>query len=86
MKGLIRNYVDLLDIKKLNEFGKKNDIHLNNDELEFLLKMIKENYEDILINDSKYLELIENNINPKDSKKIIELFKFYKERYKGYLF
>lgn len=86
MKGLIRNYIDLLDINKLNEFGIKNDIHLNNEELEFLLKIIKENYEDILVNDSKYLELLKNNINQNDFEKIQNLFKFYKERYKGYLF
>lgn len=86
MKGLIRNYIDLLDTKKIDEFAKKNNIYLNNDELEFLLKLIKKNFEDILINDSKYLKLIENNINKESSKKIIELFNFYKERYKGYLF
>lgn len=86
MKGLIRNYIDLLDINKLNEFGIKNDIHLNNEELEFLLKIIKENYEDILVNDFKYLELLKNNINQNDFEKIQNLFKFYKERYKGYLF
>lgn len=86
MKGLIRNYIDLLNINKLNEFGIKNDIHLNNEELEFLLKIIKENYEDILVNDSKYLELLKNNINQNDFEKIQNLFKFYKERYKGYLF
>ena len=86
MKSLIRNYIDLLDTNKLNDFGMKHDIHLNNEELEFLLKMIKENYEDILVNDSKYLELLKNNINQNDFEKIQTLFKFYKERYKGYLF
>ena len=40
MKSLIGNYIDLLDINKLNDFGIKNDIHLNNDELEYLLKII----------------------------------------------
>ena len=54
MKGLIRNYIDLLDTKKIDEFAKKNNIYLNNDELEFLLKLIKKNFEDILINDSKF--------------------------------
>lgn len=86
MKSLIRNYIDLLDTNKLNDFGIKHDIHLNSEELEFLLKMIKENYEDILVNDSKYLELLKNNVNQNDFEKIQTLFKFYKERYKGYLF
>ncbi len=86
MKTLIKNYIDLLTIEKLNDFGIKNDIHLNNTELEYLLNLVKNNWEDILKDETKFDENLKNNINPKDLAKIKELFKYYKNRYKGYLF
>lgn len=86
MKSLIRNYINLLTIEKLEEFGIKNDIHLNNSELEFLLNLVKEHYEDIMKDDSKYLEELEKNINPNEFAKVKKLYLYYKNRYKGYLF
>ena len=86
MKGLIKNYIELLSIDKLKEFGLKNNINLNNNELEYLLNLVKENYEDILKDDAKYLESLKNNINPVEYKKLKDLYLYYKNRYKGYLF
>lgn len=86
MKSLIKNYINLLTIEKLEEFGIKNDIHLSNDELKFLLNLVKEHYEDIMKDDSKYLEELEKNINPNEFVKVKELYLYYKNRYKGYLF
>ena len=86
MKNLIGNYIDLLTVDKLKEFGKKNDINLNNEELEYILNLIKKNYQDILKDDKKYLDEIEKNINKDDFIKIKNLFLYYKKRYKGYLF
>ena len=83
MKGLIENYVEKLSIDELNNFGIKNDIHLNSKELEFLFKMIKENWKDILNDEEPYLDKLKDNIN---SKKIKNLVVYYKKRYKGYLF
>jgi len=86
MKSLIKNYMDLLTIEKLNEFGIKNDIHLNNTELEFIFNMVKQNWENILKDETKYLEELQNNINSADFNKIKNLVIYYKNRYKGYLF
>ena len=86
MKSLIKNYIELLSIDKLKDFSLKNNINLNDNELEYLLNLVKNNYEDILINDTKYLEDVKNNINPTEFVKIRELFLYYKNRYKGYLF
>lgn len=86
MKSLIGNYINLLSVEKLEEFGIKNDIHLSDAELNYLLNLIKNNWEDILKDDSKYLEDLENNINPNDFIKVKELYLYYKNRYKGYLF
>lgn len=86
MKSLIKNYIDLLTIDKLKDFSLKNNINLTNSELEYLLNLVKKNYEDILKNDTKYLEDIKNNINPSEYTKIKDLYLYYKNRYKGYLF
>lgn len=86
MKSLIKNYIDILSIDKLKEFAITNNINLTNNELEYLLNLVKNNFEDILKDDTKYLENIKNNINPSEYPKVKELYLYYKNRYKGYLF
>lgn len=86
MKGLIKNYIDKLTIFDLKNFALKNNINLNEKELKFLLNLTKENFEDILINENKYLDLIKNNITPNEVQKIKDLYFYYKNKYKGYLF
>ena len=86
MKSLLKNYINLLTIDKLREFGLKNDINLTNQELKYLLNLVKNNYEDILKDDTKYLKELKNNINPSEYIKIQKLYLYYKNRYKGYLF
>ena len=86
MKSLIKNYVDKLTTQNLKEFAVKNDINLNQNELEYLLNLVQNNFEDILINEDKYLNLVQNNINSEAFIKVKELFLYYKNRYKGYLF
>ena len=86
MKGLIKNYIDKLTTQNLSEFAVKNDIELSASELEYLLNLVKNNFDDILVNEDKYLDLVEKNINPTAFIKIKELYLYYKNRYKGYLF
>ena len=86
MKSLIKNYIDLLNIEKIKDFSIKNNINLTNNELTFLLNLIKTNYEDIIKNDQKYFKEIENNISVSEAKKVIELYLKYKNKYKSYLF
>lgn len=86
MKNLIKNYIDLLSIEKVKDFSIKNNINLSDSELNYLLNLVKNNYEDIMKDDTKYLKEIENNINPIEFKKLKDLYLYYKNRYKGYLF
>lgn len=86
MNILIKKYINNLTIDKLNEFMIKNDINLSNDELIFLLELIKTNIDDILVNSSKYLNIIKEKISINEANKIEELFLYYKNRYQGYLF
>ncbi len=85
MKSLLKNYIDLLTVEKLNNFGLKNDIHLSNLELEFLLDLVKNNFDDIIINDQKYLNIIKNKFDEDNYKKIETLYLTYKAKYKDYL-
>ena len=86
MKGLIKNYIEKLTIDNLKEFALRNDISLNESEFEYLLNIVKNNFEDILVNEDKYLKEVQNNINPQAFVRVKELFLYYKNRYKGYLF
>ena len=86
MNILIKNYLSKLSIDNLKEFALKNNISLTESELKFLLTLAKENFDDILINEDKYLNMIKNNINPSEFEKVKELFLYYKNKYKGYLF
>ena len=86
MKSLIKNYIDLLTIDKLKEFSINNNINLNDAEILYILNLVKENFDNILKDDTKYLEKLKNNINPIEYEKVKELYLYYKARYKGYLF
>lgn len=86
MKSLIKNYVSKLTKEKLDGFAKKKDIYLNDSELNFLLDLIKNNIDDILKNDEKYLIKIKNNISTTNYDKLYQVYIYYKNRYKGYLF
>ena len=86
MKSLIKNYVSKLTKKNLDKFAKKNDIYLKEDELNYLLNLIKNNIDDILKDDAKYLIGIKNNISNTNYNKLYKLYIYYKNRYKDYLF
>ena len=86
MKSLLKNYIETLTLDKLREFGEKNGINLNDTEYKFILDLVQGNFEDLLVNEDKYLNMIEQEINPTEFKKIKNLFLEYKNKYKGYLF
>ena len=86
MNSLLKKYINNLTVDKINEFGIKNDIYLEKEELSFLLELIKTNIDDILVNESKYLDIIKNKVSEDNYIKIKNLFLYYKNRYKGYLF
>ena len=86
MNNLLKKYINTLTIDKLNELLVKNDIKLSNNELLVLLNLVKDNFDDILINDTKYLNVLKEKIDSENYNKIENLFNYYKNRYKGYLF
>ena len=86
MKSLIENYIDKLSSDELNNFALKNDINLSDKELKIIFNLVKSKWKDILINDEEYLNYLKDNISKDNFIKIKNLFLYYKNRYKGYLF
>lgn len=85
MKSLIKKYINLLTVDKLKDYALKNNINLNDSEIEFLLNLVKENYDDILINDEKYLKMIKDKFNVTEYEKIKNIYLEYKSKYSEYL-
>ena len=86
MKSLIKNYVEKLTLDELRSFGENHGINISDTEYKFILDLVQGNIDDMLNNEDKYLNLLEQKINPEEFKKIKNLFLEYKEKYKGYLF
>lgn len=86
MKSLLKNYIEKLTLDEIREFGQKNGINISNTEYQFILDLVQGNFEDMLQNEDKYLNILEQKINPQEFKKIKNLFLEYKKKYKGYLF
>ena len=81
MYRLIEHYINKLTKEDIIEFSIKNDIILNNDELIYLYKIIKEKYKILLNGDTSIFNEIKDNININAYNKIIELY----NKYKNYL-
>lgn len=81
MYKLIEHYINKLTKEDIIDFSIKNDIILNNDELIYLYKIIKEKYKILLNGDTSIFNEIKDNININAYNKIIELY----NKYKNYL-
>ena len=86
MKNLLKNYIEKLTLDELRSFGTKHGINISDDEYQFILDLVQENFEDMLQNEDKYLNILEEKINPKEFIKIKNLYLEYKKKFKGYLF
>jgi len=85
MGNIIKKYVNMITIKDISDFGIKNDIYLDDNELNTLYDVIKNNYEVLLNDDKRVFNYLENKINVDNLNKIKILFYEYKKRYQNYL-
>lgn len=86
MDSLIKQYVNKMTINNINDFAVKNNINLCENELNLLLELAKNNYQDILTgNDEIVKKKLKNNLAEENYQKIIKLYTEYKEKYQGYL-
>lgn len=87
MKGqLIKNYINKLTINDISSMAIKNNINLNNKELNFVYNKIKNNYNDLLYGDpTNIFNELKNNVSENNYCKIKELFNTYKQKYQSLL-
>ncbi len=86
MNTLIGQYVNKLTIDNINDFAVKNNINLNEKELNVLLDVTKNHYRDLLDgNDKKIKEHLKKHLTNENYEKVTNLYNEYKEKYQGYL-
>lgn len=87
MKGqLIKNYINKLTTNDINSIAIKNNINLNDNELNFISNQIKNNYNDLLYGDSTNIfNELKNNVSENNYLKIKELYIKYKDKYQSLL-
>ncbi len=86
MNSLIGQYVNKLTINNINDFALKNNINLNENELNILLNVAKNHYREVLNgNDLEVINYLKDNLSKDNYDKIISLYNEYKNKYQGYL-
>lgn len=84
MKKLILEYIKLINKEDINKFANKNNINLSSKEINNIFNLLQD--KNILdYSDDAYLELINNNIESHNTKKVYKLLMEYKKRYQNYL-
>lgn len=83
---IVKSYVDKLTINDIKNFGYQNDIILSDNEYNYLLNMIKNNWYIIVFGNPNILfNELKNNVSDNNYKKIISLYQIYKNKYINYL-
>jgi len=86
MLNIIKNYINNMNIKDLNILLIKNDIHLNNNELDILYNHLKNDWYTFIYEDSTpILNDIKNSFTPNNYNKLYNIYINAKEKYKNYL-
>lgn len=86
MISLLKNYIDNLNIQDVKNFFDKNDISLDNKELDILYKHLKNDWYTFIYEDERpILKDIEANIDKENYSKLYSLYIKYKNKYINYL-
>lgn len=80
--NILKMYINKLSKEDIRNFLKKENISVNNAELEYLFNILKNDYEKILNNDKNIINDIKNNINDDAFNKLLNLLNKYKYLYK----
>lgn len=85
MVNFIKDYVSRLSIDDIDTFAQKNNICLDNEEIEFIYNFIKKNYEALLINPDIDLSRYRIYFKNDNFEKISTLLNEYKKKYAKFL-
>ena len=81
---IIENYIKNITKNDILNYSKKEQIELNDNELDIVYNIIKNDYKILLYGDSTNIfNKLKNRINPTSYNKIKQLFDFYKNKYKN---
>lgn len=86
MYNIIERYMNKLTKSDVDTFAKKNNIFLNEEELEFTYQFVKKNWQTVIANpNSLNLDRYKDKFSEENLLKIKKLFREYSIRYKNYL-
>ena len=85
MKDLIKSYINTISTEKIEEFSKKNGVYLDNNELNTVEYVLKNELDELLSNTDSILNKYKNSFKVDNFIKIEKLLLEYKKRYKNYL-
>lgn len=86
IQKLIKNKINNLTLDDLKILCNNNNINLNTQELNYLYNKLKKDWYSFLYNDpTSILSDIKDNINDNSYNKLLDLYYYYKDRYKNYL-
>ena len=82
----IKKYIDKLTIDDIKTFAAYHHITISTEECNYLLKIIKENYTQLLYDDpGPIFNEAKKHLNESTLQVAIELYHFYKEKYQSFL-
>ena len=80
MNIIIESYVNKLTIYDLKDFALKNDLELNDCEINYFFNLVKNEWKNILKSPEHYLDIIKQKVNSKNYNKIYELYTIYSKK------
>lgn len=82
----IKKYIDKLTIDDILTFSNSQQVQLNKDEACYILKTIKQNYQELLYGDPKpTFNRLKDHVSNETYTIALELYHFYKEKYQSFL-
>lgn len=86
MFNIIERYMNKLTKDDVNNFARKNNVFLNEEELDFTYAFVKKNWQTVIANPNTLnLDRYQDKFTEENLVKIKKLFKEYSIRYKNYL-
>lgn len=78
-ENIIKNYVDKLTKEDIINYSKKEDIFLNDNEINVIYDKIKNKWKQLYNGNTRVITDLENKINNKAYNKLIDLYNTYKK-------
>ena len=78
-ENIIKNYVDKLTKEDIINYSKKEDIFLNDNEINVIYDEIKNKWKQLYNGNTRVITELENKINNKAYNKLIDLYNTYKK-------